>query len=70
MAIGPGKYDDLCETAREQAGALGAILIIFDGKKGSGFSVQAPWALIDQMPEILRNLASKIEEDKNAIGRS
>jgi hypothetical protein len=70
MAIGPGKYDDLCETAREQAGAIGAILIIFDGKKGSGFSVQAPWELIDQMPEMLRTLARMIEEDKNAVGKS
>ena len=42
---------------------MAAILVIFDGKMGSGFSVQAPWEMTPDMPKILRNLAARIEED-------
>ena len=40
MEIGTGKYDQLCRHACGEAGAMAAILIIFDGDQGSGFSVQ------------------------------
>jgi len=63
MEIGTGKYDQLCRDARGEAGAMAAILIIFDGEQGSGFSVQAPWEMRPDMPKIWRNLAARIEED-------
>ena len=40
MTIGPGKYDDVCTLAREAAGAEVACVIILNGNKGSGFSMQ------------------------------
>lgn len=40
MPIGPGKYDDICTLTREQAEARAAIVIVLDGNKGGGFSVQ------------------------------
>lgn len=40
MAIGPGKYDYICTMAREAAQAQAAMVIIFDGAQGSGFSIQ------------------------------
>jgi hypothetical protein len=65
MAPEPGKYDDLCTHVREQACADGAVVVIFGGKFGSGFSVQvgdrAP-NLARKLPEILRAMARQIEE--------
>jgi hypothetical protein len=63
MAIGPGKYDALCSDARQAAEAMAAILVIFEGNKGSGFSVQAPLEVTALLPAILRNVASMIEKD-------
>lgn len=59
--IGPGKYDDLCTAAREQAKAQGAILIIFNGQKGSSFCCQLPLELALKVPAMLRNMADDIE---------
>ena len=62
--IGPGKYDDVCTRAREQAEALGAIVIIFEGKHGNGFSCQLPPSAILVIPDILRQVAKQIEEEE------
>lgn len=40
MAEGPGKYDDIATYARVEADAEGVIVIVLNGHKGSGFSVQ------------------------------
>lgn len=61
--IGPGKYDDLCTKAREDAKARGAILIIIDGERGAGFSCQADLAVLCGLPAALRSLANQIEGD-------
>jgi len=63
---GPGKYDDLLTVAREGAQAEGAILMIFSGSKGSGFEVQVPPHIIVQIPEILRDMADKLDELRKA----
>ena len=60
--IGPGKYDGVCTRAREQAEALGAIIIIFKGKHGNGFSCQLPASAIPAIPDILRQVAKQIED--------
>jgi hypothetical protein len=62
MAFGPGKYDELCTEVREQAQALGAIVMVFGGKDGAGFSVQAPAELTQSLPQILRHVAAEIEK--------
>jgi hypothetical protein len=63
MALGPGKYDDLATEARIGAGARGVVVIVIDGDRGSGFSVQADEPLSDALPRLLRNLADQIEAD-------
>ena len=63
MAIGPGKYDDVLTAAREQCEAIGAILIVLDGKLGSGFAVQAPPNYQFRLPRVLRTMADMIEAD-------
>jgi hypothetical protein len=61
MAIGPGKYDDLCTEVREKSKAKGAIVIIFDGEKGGGFSCQVPLSIQMIIPKLLRDVADNIE---------
>lgn len=58
---GAGVYDDLCSGAREQSQAVGAMLIIFDGNRGNGFSCQLPIELLMTVPGILRRVADEIE---------
>jgi hypothetical protein len=62
MAEGPGKYDDLCTTARKAAEAQAALLIIFGGNNGNGFSVQTPIDFLIGIPAILRAIADEIEK--------
>ena len=59
----PGKYDDLCTEAREKANAKGAVLIILDGNKGKGFSVQLPFDDLLRLPELLEIMAKEIRRD-------
>lgn len=63
MSMGAGVYDDLCTEARERATAEGAMLVIIEGTRGSGFSVQAPPAVIFTLPHVLRHMADQIEKD-------
>ena len=63
MAIGAGKYDDLCTIARHGArvdGEGGVILIVVGGAKGSGFSVQADLKTMAKLPSILEIVAAEI----------
>jgi hypothetical protein len=68
MAAGPGKYDHLATLVREQANALGVIVIVFGGDKGNGFSVQADLPTTLSLPQVLRATADQIEADLNAQG--
>jgi hypothetical protein len=61
--VGAGKYDDLCTEARRKAKAEGAILIILNGEKGQGFSVQATLDVLVRLPQMLRHMADDIEKD-------
>lgn len=61
--IGPGKYDYALTQAREMCGAKAAILIVFAGKQGSGFSVQVPLEILPKLPAFLRAVADDIEKD-------
>jgi hypothetical protein len=63
MAIGPGKYDDLCTAARVAAAAEGAILIILGGHLGSGFCVQGPPHALVRLPDLLESMAKDIRSD-------
>lgn len=63
MALGPGKYDDLCTQVREQVKAEGVVMIIANGTNGSGFSVQAPMDMHAALPAVLESLAESIRAD-------
>lgn len=63
MALGPGKYDDLCTQVREQLEADGVILVVIRGKKGSGFSVQGTLQVIATLPDTLEHMASEMRKD-------
>lgn len=61
--IGPGKYDDLATLVRERSQASAVVVIVFDGNKGDGFSVQSTIGLITHyLPETLRAVADEIEQ--------
>lgn len=63
MALGPGKYDAECTTAREATHARLVALIVVDGSKGSGFSCQSVGRPADlkNLAEMLRFMAEDIE---------
>lgn len=64
MAAGPGKYDPEATAARESAMAGAVVLIVLDGDRGSGFSVQviSP-GVLERLPGLLRHMADDIERD-------
>ena len=66
----PGKYDDLCTEIREKAQALGAVVIIFDGNCGHGFSVQLPFEQLLKLPDVLEDMAKGIRKDLKNVSRS
>jgi len=63
MTIGPGKYDDICTMAREQAKADGAIVIIINGERGMGFSCQGNAETLMMLPSLLESVARQIRKD-------
>jgi hypothetical protein len=65
MALGPGKYDDLCTYVREQSEASAAIVIVVGGNKGPGFSCQiTDRRTLYMLPELLEDLARQIRGDQ------
>jgi hypothetical protein len=67
MALGPGKYDDLCTMVRERAGIAdgavgGVLLIVIGGEHGNGFSCQADFVTTLKLPALLENVAKEIRE--------
>lgn len=63
MAIGKSKYDMECEHVRKMTGAQGVILLVLGGNLGHGMSCIMPAALTPMLPNALRDLASRIEEE-------
>ena len=61
MPAGPGKYDDLATLVRKRTGAAGVVLLVINGSKGSGFSVQATPVLTVELPRLMRAMANEIE---------
>ena len=64
MTIGRGKYDDVCTAVREETNAALALVIIIEGGRGTGFSVQVAYpALIHTVPKLLEDVAAQIRND-------
>jgi hypothetical protein len=59
---GPGKYDAEATTARESTSAVGVVLMVWDGIRGSGFAVQVPADILITLPQWLRDTADQIEQ--------
>lgn len=60
MALGPGKYDDLCSHVRRKAMAKVAVVLIVGGKRGAGFSCQMASASIQETALATRQLVSNL----------
>jgi len=63
MALGPGVYDDLCTEIKEKTQAESVILIITNGNRGSGFSMQADILNVLRMPDVLEYVAGIVRND-------
>jgi len=68
MAIGPGKYDDLCSYVRDQAGVTdkvggGVMVIVIGGHRGNGFSCQADLETTLTLADLLEEVAGLIRSD-------
>jgi hypothetical protein len=66
MAMGPGKYDDICTVVTKQVGigekGGGVAVIVMGGNKGNGFAVQADLRTTLLLPDILEEMAKQIRE--------
>jgi hypothetical protein len=63
MVDGPGKYDDLCTFVREQVGAAenGAVMVVvLNGNRGTGFSVQGDPKIAQVMPDLLESVVKQM----------
>jgi hypothetical protein len=63
MPVGSGKYDALCTAARQQADAEVVLLIVLNGNKGSGFSMQNRGPREFDLPGLLERVAADIRKD-------
>jgi molybdopterin synthase catalytic subunit len=63
MAVGSGKYDDLCTYVREKAEAKGAIVIVIGGNRGEGFECQLDYVTMMKIPDMLEWIAEQIRDD-------
>jgi hypothetical protein len=66
--IGPGQYDKLCSLVRSRARATGAIVIVFGGEHGNGFSAQLPPSDVASIARVLREVADEVERDGVGAG--
>jgi hypothetical protein len=58
--FGGGKYDEELNAARAMTGG-NVLLIVMEGKKGSGFAVAVDDRVLPHIPAILRGVANQIE---------
>lgn len=70
--IGPGKYDDLATWVMEKTNCKAVVLMVIGGDHGDGCSLQQRGELLLPgyslvMPQLLRDLASGIEQDMKHI---
>lgn len=64
MSTGPGKYGDLVTRVRTETRAIGVVMIIFGGNKGSGFSVEGPPGFAEGLPELLEDVARALRAEQ------
>jgi hypothetical protein len=68
MALGPGNYDDLATYCREKTDATTVVVLVLDGIKGNGFSVQSiDPSFASALPNLLEAMAKQIREDAKTM---
>jgi hypothetical protein len=68
--IGPGKYDAEATLVMESAKAAGVIIIVIDGDRGEGFSIQATLEVTLLLPKMLRMIADDLDPAVSALSSS
>lgn len=63
MSYGPGKYDAEATALRRQTKADGVVIVILNGNRGSGCSVQLPQPGGRDLARVLRQLADEFDKD-------
>ena len=62
IGLGPGKYDLECTAAQLATQAESIVLMVVEGTKGSGLSIQTrDAAFLVALPQLLRTLARDME---------
>ena len=59
---GPGKYDEQCTYVREQTQAEGVAVLVLNGERGCGFSVQAPLYVHELLADVLEQMAAALRK--------
>jgi hypothetical protein len=59
----PSNYDKICSAARLMANAKGAVLLIYDGRNGSGLSVQCDARLLKHLPALMHAAADELQRE-------
>ena len=64
---GEGKYDEETTAIRNHTKAKAVLLAVFDGDRGTGFSVQATEDVLLGLPAILMHIAAEISKDLKTL---
>lgn len=59
----PGKYEMEARELRVRLAAWGVALLVLQGSKGDGFSIQVEASLMPLVPKMLRDVAAQMEID-------
>ncbi len=63
MPEGPGKYDDLCVDILRKTNAECVLVVVVNGNRGSGFSVNSVnHKIVFEIPEMLEHMAEQIRD--------
>lgn len=63
MTIGPGKYDDLATRIREDNDADAVVVVVINGIRGTGFSVQATGPALLALPQVFHDMSHAMQGD-------
>jgi hypothetical protein len=59
------KYERVAEVARIMSEGEAVVLVVLNGKEGSGYAVHADSGLSELLPSILRRIAKFIESERH-----
>ena len=60
------KYERVAEVARVMTEGEAVVLVVLNGKEGSGYAIHADSGLYELMPSILRRVAKMIEPKESS----